>query len=289
VNDSKTVLVTGLARNTQDHLAVEIRKVYEQLSEIFSAVKFLIVESDSSDKTLDELVKIKTRMHNFDFVSLGQLESSYLDRIERLTKCRNVYVDAIRFNNFYKDTEYIVVLDFDIRNNRLDLSALRFWLTQKNWAALFANQTGCYYDIYALRKNGWNEIDCFVEYKKLRSHLPEQLAKKRAIWSKMIRIPKNSKPIKVESAFGGLAIYRREVFTRYDYQPIVNRFEESEHVVLHRKIGGDLGDLLIIPNLTNFSWNPHNLSKYSIFRKFDSWTKYYGLKRIRKLIRKHLP
>ncbi len=288
MNDSKTVLVTGLARNTQDHLAIEIRKIHKQLSEIFSAVQFLVIESDSSDKTLDELVKIKANMQNFEYISLGKLESTYSNRIERLTKCRNVYVDAIRFNKNYKYTEYIVVLDFDIRNNRLNLGVLNFWITQKNWAALFANQTGCYYDIYALRKNGWNEIDCFVEYKKLLSQLPTHLAKKRAIWSKMIHIPRNSRPIKVDSAFGGLAIYRREVFTRYDYQPSFNRFEESEHVILNSKIKGDLGDLLIVPSFTNFSWNPHNLSKYTLFRELDSWTKYYGLKRIRKLVRKHL-
>lgn len=288
MNNSNTVLVTGLARNTEDHLAIEIRNIYEQLSEIFSIVKFLIIESDSSDKTLDELEKIKTRMYNFDYISLGKLESTYSGRIERLTKCRNVYVNAIRFNEKYTDVGYIVIIDFDIRNNRLNLGVLNSWIAQKNWAALFANQTGCYYDIYALRKIGWNEIDCFAEYKMLRLTLPTELAKKRAIWSKMIRISRNAKPIKVDSAFGGLAIYRREVFTRYDYQPNSKRFDESEHVALNSKIEDDLGDLLIVPNLTNFSWNSHNLSKYILFRKLDLWTKSNGLTKTRKLVRKFL-
>jgi hypothetical protein len=285
---AKNILVTGLTRNSEGHLSTEIKRIQTHLSEVFSEVKFLVIESDSSDKTLSELKKIKANTPNFEFLSLGKLEKKYPKRIERLTKCRNVYVNEIRSNKRYRLINYVAVFDFDIKNNRLDLKVLNTWLNQKNWAALFTNQTGSYYDIYALRKKGWNENDCFVEFRRLKSSLPSKLAKKEAIWGKMVRIPKDSKPIKVQSAFGGLGIYRKEIFVRYDYTPPLHLVEESEHVVLHYKIDKKYGGLFILPSLTNFSWNPHNLSKFEIFRKFDSLTNYAGLKKTRKFLRKRL-
>jgi hypothetical protein len=288
VHKTKNVLVTGLARNTEGLLTTEIKKIQIQLSDFFSEVKFLVIESDSSDNTVGELKKIKTTTTDFEFISLGILENKYPNRIQRLTKCRNAYVNEIRKNKKYKNIDYIAVFDFDIRNNRLDLRPLDFWLSKKNWAAIFANQTGNYYDIYALRKKGWSENDCFVEYRNLRVNLSSDLAKNKAIWKKMIKIPKDAKPIKVQSAFGGLGIYRKEVFIRYNYQPKLNQIEQSEHVTLHYKINRKYGDLYIVPNLTNFSWNPHNLSKFVFFRKFDSFTRYMRLKKTREILRKRL-
>lgn len=285
---TKNILVTGLARNSEGLLSTEIKKIKIQLLVFFSEVKFLVIESDSSDNTVGELKKIKTTTPDFEFISLGMLEKKYPNRIQRLTKCRNAYVNEIRKNDNYKSIDYVAVFDFDIRNNRLNFKPLNFWLGQENWAAIFANQTGNYYDIYALRKEGWNENDCLVEYRKLLVDLPSNLAKNEAIWKKMIKIPIDAKPIKVQSAFGGLGIYKKEVFIRYDYQPRPNQIEQSEHVVLHDKIDKKYGDLYIVPNLTNFSWSPHNLSKFVFFRKFDSITRCIGLKKTRKILRKRL-
>jgi len=288
MDKTKNILVTGLARNTEGLLSTELKKIQIHLSVFFSEVKFLVIESDSSDNTVGELKKIKTNTPNFEFISLGMLEKKYPNRIQRLTKCRNTYVTEIRKNKNYKSIDYVAVFDFDIRNNRLNLQPLNFWLSQEKWAAIFANQTGNYYDIYALRKKGWNENDCFAEYRNLLSNLPSNLAKNEAIWKKMIKIPLTAKPIKVQSAFGGLGIYKKEIFIRYDYEPRPNQIEQSEHVVLHYKIDRKYGDLFIVPNLTNFSWSPHNLSKFVFFRKLDSITRNIGLKKTREILRKRL-
>ncbi len=165
---------------------------------------------------------------------------------------------------------------------------LHDWLKLSNWAALFTNQRGLYYDIYALRKQGWCESDCFQEYNKLLKFLNPADAKEKAIWSKMVKIRRNSKPIRVESAFGGLGIYKKEIFLKFDYSPRSNSFLESEHVILHNKIDESFGELFILPNLTNFSWNPHNLARFKLFRKLNNLTDTSSLIRIRKFIRKRL-
>jgi hypothetical protein len=95
--------------------------------------------------------------------------------------------------------------------------------------------------------------------------------------------------ISVDSAFGGLGLYRKNLFLEHDYTSNSNDYFESEHVVFHKKIKEAQGTLLIVPNLTNFSWGPHNLSKFKIFRFLDRSTNLKSLQGIRSFIRKALP
>ena len=90
-------------------------------------------------------------------------------------------------------------------------------IEDKKWSGLFANQSGLYYDIYALRSRGWCEVNCFEEYEFLSNQYGRKIAKEIAIWSKMKRIAKKSALIEVDSAFGGLGIYRTNVFNSFDH------------------------------------------------------------------------
>lgn len=285
---AEPILVTGLARNVEHNIEKEIERIEKKLAEIQLKSDFLVIESDSNDNTVQKLSRIRDQRSNFEFVSLNSLELNIPNRIERLTYCRNLYVDHIRKNFKYKDIKFVMIVDFDLKNNRLDLQVLKQWLNLKNWSALFANQSGLYYDIFALRKSGWCEKDCFIEYFKLQKYFYAEVAKELAIWSKMVRIPKNSGPIKVQSAFGGLGIYKKEIFLNFDYSPPGNNFTESEHVILHKKIDRNFGELYILPNLINFSWNPHNLSRFRTFRMLDRHMSAKIFLPIRKLIRKQI-
>ena len=279
------VLVTGLARDTSKRLPSEILRLEKELKKTFSKVYFFIVESDSTDETIEKLSDISQHNSNFKYISLGKLQSKVPNRIERLTYCRNVYVDQIRNNIEYKKCEFTVIVDFDIKNNRLDLTALKDMIEDKKWSGLFANQSGLYYDIYALRSRGWCEVNCFEEYEFLASQHGRKVAKEIAIWSKMKRIPKKSALIKVDSAFGGLGIYRTNVFNSFDYSVITNNYDSSEHVILNKKIVLSGGKLFIVPRMINFSWNAHNLSRYSLIRKLDRGSKSGVFRFIRSLIR----
>lgn len=279
------VLVTGLARDTSKRLPSEILRLEKELKKTFSKVYFFIVESDSTDETIEKLSDISQHKSNFKYISLGKLQSKIPNRIERLTYCRNVYVDQIRNNIEYKKCEFTVIVDFDIKNNKLDLTALKDMIKDKKWSGLFANQSGLYYDIYALRSRGWCEVNCFEEYEFLASQHGRKVAKEIAIWSKMKRIPKKSALIKVDSAFGGLGIYRTNVFNSFDYSAIISNYDSSEHVILNKKIAKNGGELFILPSMTNFSWNAHNLSRYSLIRKLDRGSKLGLFRFIRSLMR----
>jgi hypothetical protein len=288
LSDKKSILVTGLARDVAKFLPRELNRIEKELKDIFEIVNFLIIESDSKDNTEKVLEDIKNERNNFNYKSLGVIESVLPNRIQRLAFCRNVYVKEIRENKLYKDVDFVAVVDFDIKNNRLRLNELKKLIGEQSWDAIFANQTGRYYDIYALRKKGWVENDCFADYKKFLINKSSQDAKELAIWSKMRKIGKNSPLIPVDSAFGGLGIYRQNVFMNFDYSLLNEQIHESEHVSLHKKITDSNGLLFIVPNMTNFSWSAHNLSSFKLLRMLDQASNRKGFKVIRSFARKLL-
>jgi len=281
------LLVTGLVRDSAKSLEAEINRIEKHTLKIFSSVAFFLVESDStdgSDRTLQRLAKVRP---NLAVLNLGGLEQEYPNRIERLRYCRNMYVNRIREVSERASFDFVMVVDFDIRNRRLDLTPLASLIYVDSWSGLFVNQVGPYYDIYALRKRGWVEGDCFKEFDKFSQVLTLSKAKHLAVWSQMQRLSKRSPLISVDSAFGGLALYRKEVFERFDYRLYSEEYRgESEHVSLHKKITTSGGKLFIVPAMTNFAYSPHNLAKYSFFRGIDMLLKSPFLRGLRRMLRK---
>jgi hypothetical protein len=288
LEESKSILVTGIARDVGKILPRELNRIEKKLKKIFELVTFLVIESDSKDNTTKVLNDIKNERNNFDYKSLGKIESILPNRIQRLAFCRNIYVKEIRENKLYEDIDFVAIVDFDIKNNRLRLNELKKLIGEHSWSAIFANQTGLYYDIYALRKKGWVENDCFTEYRKFSMSMSSQDAKELAIWSKMRKIRRNSPLIPVDSAFGGLGIYRKNVFMKFDYSLSPEQLHESEHVSLHKKITDSNGLLFINPNMTNFSWGAYSLSRFKFFRMLDQASNRKGFRTIRSFGRKLL-
>jgi hypothetical protein len=254
-------LVVGLARNCGRQIVGEV----EIINRAFAAsnnTKWLIIESDSDDDTLGRIEFLKSRL-DLNCISLGRLCDRFPKRTERIASCRNAYVKEIRENKTYANIDYVVVADLDGVNSQLTSSAVQTcWQLGSEWDACFANQSAPYYDIWALRQPSWNPIDCFRQETFFRNAgLDEFQCRYLSVISKMIRIPPASDPIKVQSAFGGLGIYRREFFSEGSYLGIdENGFEVCEHVHFHtcRKTNSNL---LIVPSLVNGGWNRH--SRYS--------------------------
>jgi hypothetical protein len=286
---SSRVLVTGLARDCGNHLAREILRIERHALKIFTAVDFFIVESDSIDKTEEVLREINSKKRSVQYLSLGKLANEIPGRIDRLRYCRNYYVNFVRQAIGNDKPDFVMVVDFDIKNRAFNLSPLAKLMSENWWDGLFANQKGPYYDIYALRKEGWVEDDCFKRYRELARQMPAKKAKQEAVWSQMRRIPRDKELIEVESAFGGLGVYRRQVFESFDYASLDETSTgESEHISLHKKIVDSDGRLFIVPAMTNFSYSPHNLAAYGIFRGIDLLLKARILRGFRRMLRKLL-
>jgi hypothetical protein len=146
------------------------------------------------------------------------------------------------------------MLDLDGVNRDLKPKCIETMWKFEAWDAAFANQPLRYYDIWALRAKGWSESDCWKEYQDLLQTLPEREAKKIAVTSKMKSISEKSKPIPVDSAFGGLGIYRIQAFLDGEYLGMDSSGNEiCEHVHFHQKLVSKGHKLFIMPSLVNLN------------------------------------
>lgn len=246
-------LAAGLIRDPSRSLVKELKQLDAVLSSSFD-LHYVFVESDSkSPITAKVLDAIKIALGRVEILRLGSLESRLPNRVERIAACRDAYMDVFE----KMDAEFLVVFDTDGMNRKLSRAGLGSALELDNWAGLFANQRGPYYDVFALRAEGWVESDCFTEMGKLqRRGFNPALAHSVAVESKMLRIPMTNPPIEVESAFGGLAIYKADAIKGCRYSGAATSAGVCEHVSFNEGVR-KRGRLLIVPSLVNAHYTEH--------------------------------
>ena len=255
-----SVLITGLIRDGEKHLEKEVETLYRAF-ENFKRVEFLIVESDSSDNIVHVLKELSKEIKGFEYVSLGNLSSQMPNRIDRIAFCRNKAHALI--SEKIASYDYIAVTDLDGVNHLLTQDAVQSCWSRSDWDVVTANQSGPYYDIYALRAEGWCEVNCEEEVRKLaNSGIHPMKARKKEIYDRQKVIPISSNWVPVKSAFGGLAIYTSESFMFGSYSSR-NRADliECEHLSLNLAITVKGGRIFINPRLINSMGN--DLSKIS--------------------------
>ena len=87
----------------------------------------------------------------------------------------------------------------------------------------------------------------------------------------MITIPINACPIEVDSAFGGIGIYKIECSQIAKYSGLnKDGIQFCEHVYFHSSLKRKGKKLFILPGFINGSWNEHN--KETLF-----WYKFKSL------------
>ena len=309
VNDSQIkgrVLIVGTVSNVSQRLLADFTSVRDAFSADFEVFTYL-VESDSDDQTLLFLNDLSASNDNFYFKSFGELKGAIPDRVERIRFCRNDYVKFIRDNFEIHKWDYIVVADLDGMNNALSYESVRSCFTRLDWDCCLSNQSGGYYDIFALRERNWQPGNYFDEVESerakirnlrmsrfhflnlFRTILLEDSIKRDAIYSKMRRIPRKSDWVAVDSGFGGLAIYKPRVFLIFDYSKVNSRSRDSEHVDLHMKIRENGQKILINPNFVNSRWNTYNVNRFFLVRQarrfiWNNQVLYSFVKKIKSLL-----
>ena len=91
----RTFLITGLVRNQESNLE-NIVAILENTFDMYGNISFLIIESDSTDRTIETLTGLRDSHANFDFVSLGNLEETIENRWVRMAILRNTYLDIFK-------------------------------------------------------------------------------------------------------------------------------------------------------------------------------------------------
>ena len=285
-------LLVGTISNAEDVFERDFKRVFNSLNKLGDVDVFL-VESDSQDKTVNLLASLERLHKGFKYKSLGKLETSISNRVERIRLCRNYYVEYIRQNNGSHNWDYVVVADLDGMNSQITSRKIaRSLSTSSRWDACFATQTFGYYDLYALRAKNWVEKDVFEELEQLKRRHPFHKKSRfqslnflyaywhfdklraEAIYSKMRHL--TSGLIDVDSAFGGFAIYKSFVFQTFDYLPEnVGVPYKCEHLDLHSKCKKSGLSLVIDSGLTNSYVNEYNLNRIKAIRFLREFKKYY--------------
>jgi hypothetical protein len=283
----------GTVSNVGAVISGELTRVITALEHL-ADVEVFLVESDSSDNSIQALSVLQENDSRVSFISLGNLKGKFPSRIERIRYCRNHYVDFIRAEFQKKRWEFVVVADLDGMNNKITETGFRSaFENQTEWSACFANQTEGYYDLYALRCEGWVESNVFSDLQSLKDVSPFEQdinfklirwvkefnhfdrLRVRAIYSKMRKISPSDPWIKVESAFGGLGVYKPDVFLSYNYNfQNLNPVVYSEHIDLHYHCNINHNELFINPSMINSTWNIYNLNRIKLVRFLKEFKKF---------------
>lgn len=257
------IVVAGIVRDCAAHIAPEVARLAVALRG-FRRVDWLLIESDSSDGTVASLRALERRMTGFRFVSLGRLGDGIPLRTQRLATCRNAYLHEIRSHPGYAGADFVLVADFDGINRLLTADAVSSCWRRNDWDVCAANQAGAYYDVWALRHSEWSPNDCWAQYRFLIRHdVSSERAREIAVHSRMIRLQPDDEWIEVDSAFGGLAIYRRQALESGEYDGVdADGGQVCEHVALHARMRANGRRLFVNPALINTDYTEHTAALF---------------------------
>tara|TARA_B110000977_G_scaffold29548_1_gene38445 strand:- start:2204 stop:3070 length:867 start_codon:yes stop_codon:yes gene_type:complete len=263
----KFLTIFGCVRNCEINLEYNYKKIKDSLKNI--TINWLLIESDSSDNTLKILDKLKKKDKNFNYKSLGKLNSKIKNRIKRLTICREKYLKELK-RNPDKFNNFIMIVDLD---EKMDLFSHKGFVscfkTKHKWSVCSATQKDFYYDIFAFRHKEISPMDPFSKLSLLNKKNKNYIKNlETTIYSKMIDISKINYWFEVESAFGGTSIYQKKDLLKLTYFSKDNKkFKFCEHVFLNKKISTKKKKIFINPFFKNYSRTVHfDTWKYRYFR-----------------------
>lgn len=252
------IVVCGTARNLEKKIENVVQDLIKSFAP-FGEIHILICESFSTDRTLEKLNDIQSRLSNFTFIQDLRIEKTESRRTVRIASARNELQAKIRM--MYQDFDYVAMLDLDGVNRDLTAKSVESIWKFHSWDVAFANQPFRYYDIWALRAKNWNEVDCWKEYQILLQTFPSRDAHRMAVKQKMKSISEKAEPIAVQSAFGGLGIYRTSVFLDGHFLGMDKEGNEvCEHVHFHETLANKGYKLFIMPSLVNLNRRSQTLN-----------------------------
>lgn len=262
-SESPSVSVCGIVRNCESHLEAAVEDITRALHPIQPS-SWMLIESDSSDATIEVLARLSAKIEGFHYETLGNLVDTTPNRLLRLATCRERYRKKIADNQ--RSSDWVIVVDFDGLTSSLKAGAIFFAIrSADHFDAMTASSHGPYYDLLALRKHGFIETD----YRDDEQRVLEQSgnpfrAKFEALVKRQKSIPRRGDPIEVESAFGGLAIYKSECFAESSYMGADSE-NVCEHVTFHSGLRQRGRRIAILPALRVRPEVRHQIFAYRIW------------------------
>lgn len=245
------LVICGLARDIHKQLEKTIPRL-EFIGKQFKKYKIIIFENDSSDGTRDLIKKWASKNKNvilLDCCDEGDCDcrlkekQSYendilaQDRIERMSRFRNKYLDVVKQK--YNDYDWMLVADLDLEG-KSSIDGLMHSLTFDEYDAIAMNgrcgvpgllgNATMAYDAMA-----YIDINDTCSNKKHVKH--RDLVKKLLQMNYKISKTKDGKITSVNSAFNGMALYRLSKIKDAQYVPMGG----CEHIGFHYSVPMRMG------------------------------------------------
>lgn len=278
------IAIVSIAKNIGLSFSRDFEIVINSFAD-FNVLKWVIVESNSTDDSMRVLQQYSSE-HNFVHPKTIVDKNPEKPRTFHLARARNECLNILKESKILDEVDYVVVYDLNNLNKSLTRESVNSCFKRLDWSVVTANQDGPYYDIFALRHQYWNSLDCWQMYKYMLKLYPKRFqfiwdaALWNAVYSKMIKIDKKSEWIRVDSAFGGIAIYKANFIRDVRYVGLTeDGLEVCEHVSLNMSINQKNGGIYINPEFINFKLTDHSKRrKYFVYYN----TKYYIVNCLRK-------
>lgn len=198
-----TLIIAGPAKNVQQHTA-RLEGGIHQILEHFNVVRMVFFENDSEDETVNILSNDWAQKFGC-VVQLVHPSTSILgtERTVLLSYVRNRIWETIQ--SLSNSPDYVLLLDMDEVNYNL-AHAEQCLNLPSDWGVCCANQYTLYYDLWALRTSNADDYrDEWMPCNWLNT-CPPRITKTPI--QRFRHIPAWEDPIKVDSCFGGAALYR---------------------------------------------------------------------------------
>lgn len=228
----RTVVFCGMVRNCASEVKSNIHTI-EQIGLHFKDYRIVVFENNSVDSTkivlrewMERNERVYVECHDFEeshYQHIPKGDSFYTSnsrrRIQKYVDYRNLYMEYLDKMEFSAD--YIILVDYDIAKIDVEGVVTSFG-TSLEWDVITANGYSLspklrrrYHDTYALCESG-------------RENTPQT---EDDILTNRVRfsfLRKGMPFIRVFSAYGGLAIFKRDILRGLRYKIIKNEYDGVE-------------------------------------------------------------
>lgn len=249
---TKKLAVLGLAYNLGEEGTHKFMKRLMSLVRDWKDYQLVIYAADSSDCTF-EILKSYQRGKRI-ILPEEQFDKTGLTRIQKMSRLRNIVKKNITLK-----ADYVLFQDCDLASPISQDGLAHSVAYMKKYDAIFANGIANEFIFnFQFPYLGYFGYDIFA-------YLEDPENPNKFMTEKMIL--RRGEPLhSVISAFGGAALYKYSVYSKYSYDE--NKKYECEHVTLHKKMYKNGSRLAINPSLIIISGRQgeHNNKNYSKIR-----------------------
>lgn len=230
----KKIVIVGLARNIENTIVDSIQQLVN-FGKTAKDYKIVIFENDSNDNTKQKIQQLQEANNNIiglyethNRPQFGPVQD--LQRTTFLAEYRNKLVEYVK--QHFSDYDFVIVSDMDFLDFSIDGCYNSFgWLCrhgdtidavagnsyQYKYVMTNDKKSLWNYDSWAFRYTWWNQLPIL-----------DSMVYSGMLWFGFFIMPPGSTILSVNSAFGGMVIYKTQHF-------IANQYDgyDCEHVCFH--------------------------------------------------------